>query len=302
MDSVFALLKRAREARGLSLADVSDTTFISVQFLEAIEAGKTDILPQAYVRAFIREYSSVVGLDPAEVMHRYDHPGSFQEPAPARPVPVPPAGDSTHKIKTGLPARRAQQAVEPPSSPVPVAHEAPESDVPAQPVAPPVDDTPPEPAPRRDLTDMIQKAALVMGVVVIAIVVWNVTGIERPKTHEIPFQNVIRENEQHAAGPGQRDSSQLSATAQGARTDSLTLVAQTTDSVWIQMIVDGGAPREYLFRPNARASWKAGENFVLTIGNAGAVQFTLNKRNLGTLGKKGTVRQKVELNRQSLTR
>ncbi len=285
MDSVFALLKQAREAKSLSLADVSDTTFISVQFLEAIEAGKTDILPQAYVRAFIREYASVVGLDPAEVMRRYDHPGSFQEPAPSRPVPAPPASGSTPPMQTGLPPQRVQQAVEPPSSQAPVAHEAPGPEILAEPVTPPLD-APPAPAKRRDLTDMIQKAAVVMGVVVIAIVIWNVTGIERPKTHEIPFQNVIRENEQHAAGPGQRDSSQLSATPHGARADSLTLVAQTTDSVWIQMIVDGGTPREYLFRPNARGSWKAGENFVLTIGNAGAVQFTLNKKDLGTLGRR----------------
>ena len=78
MDSVFTMLKQAREAKNLSLADIADTTFISVRFLEAIEAGKTDILPQAYVRAFIREYAAVVGLDPAEVMRRYDSIGSPQ--------------------------------------------------------------------------------------------------------------------------------------------------------------------------------------------------------------------------------
>src|SRR5512142_1334804 len=89
MDSVFTLLKQAREAKNLSLADVADSTFISIRYLEAIEAGRTDILPQAYVRAFIREYAAVVGLDPAEIMRRYDNPTPATAPASsASPAPT----------------------------------------------------------------------------------------------------------------------------------------------------------------------------------------------------------------------
>jgi cytoskeleton protein RodZ len=296
MDSVFTMLKQAREAKNLSLADIADTTFISVRFLEAIEAGKTDILPQAYVRAFIREYAAVVGLDTPDVMRRYDSIGSPQPAASLRPAPGsagPVASGQGPSADSGRPAATvsSEQAPEVHQSP------APEPPPPPQYLDVPI---PSSPAPRRDLTDMIQKAAVVMGVVVIAVVLWNVMGIERPKTQEIPFQNVIKENEQHASGPGGRDSTRIPG-MQGSRTDSLTLQAQTTDSVWIQVVVDGGTPREYLFRPNSRASWKAGEKFLLTVGNAGAVHFTLNKKDLGTLGKKGTVVQRIELTRKSLT-
>ncbi len=290
MDSVFTMLKQAREGKNLSLADVSDTTFISIRFLEAIEAGKTDILPQAYVRAFIREYAAVVGLDTAEVMRRYD---SISTPQ-AAPASVPSGrGPSTAGERlTTAPSSASEQAPEAQARP------APETQLPPQ---EPAIEVPIAPVPRRDLTDMIQKAAVVMGVVVIAIVLWNVMGIEKPKMQEIPFQNVIKENELRAAGPAKKDSSRVPG-MQGSRADSLTLQAQTSDSVWIQVIVDGGTPREYLFRPNARASWKAAEKFVLTVGNAAAVQFTLNKKDLGTLGKKGAVIQRLELTRQSLTR
>ncbi len=274
MDSIFTMLKQAREAKNLSLTDISDTTFISIRFLEAIEAGRTDILPQAYVRAFIREYASVVGLDVAEVMRRYDNPGAEKSNAPAASAP-----DDARQQQTAEPAPPAVL----PEQPEPASTEA---------------ATPP---PRRDLTDVIQKAAVVMGVLVIAIVLWNVMGIEKPKTQEIPFQNVIKENEQHAAGPAKPDTARVAA-IQGARADSLTLQAQTTDSVWVQVVIDGGPPREYLFRPNTRAAWKAADRFVLTVGNAGAVHLTLNKKELGPLGKKGTVVQKLELTRQSLTR
>jgi cytoskeletal protein RodZ len=287
MDSVFAMLKQAREAKGLSLTDVADATFIGVRYLEAIEAGKTDILPQAYVRAFIREYAAVVGLNAAEVMRLYDSP-----PAP-RKVPVPAHAGTDVSTVAERPAQDLSEAA-------PVAREAPTAEIPPPSPAPPPP-PPPPPAPRRDLTDMIQKAAVVMGVIVIAVVLWNVMGIEKPKPREIPFQSVIQENEQHATGPARKDSTRA-AGAQGARVDSLTLQAQTSDSVWVQIIVDDGTPREYLFRPNARASWKAAEKFVLTIGNAGAVRLTLNKKDLGPLGKQGAVIQKLELTRQSLSR
>lgn len=294
MESVFTMLKQAREAKNLSLADVSDTTFISIRFLEAIEAGKTDILPQAYVRAFIREYATVVGLNAAEVMRRYD--GMQSTPASPAQLPSPAASPTP----TAAPPPSPEPTPGAQTSPAPEVQTSPAPEAPPSPQEP-VAGEPTPPASRRDLTDIIQKAAVVMGVVVIAIVLWNVMGIEKPKTQEIPFQNVIKENEQYATGPARKDTTRVPA-VQGSRTDSLTLQAQTSDSVWMQVIIDGGTPREYLFRPNARASWKAADRFVLTVGNAGAVQFTLNKKDLGTLGKKGAVLQKVELTRQSLTR
>jgi cytoskeletal protein RodZ len=284
------MLKQAREAKNLSLADVSDTTFISIRFLEAIEVGKTDILPQAYVRAFIREYAAVVGLDTAEVMRRYDSMGRPQ--APPAPAPL-----QTKSQAVGQPTSAPSSP--PPPEPVLETQGAPlpESPPPEEPSVMQEETAPP---PRRDLTDIIQRAAVLMGVIVIAVVLWNVMGIERPKTREIPFQNVIKENEQHAA-PARKDSTRVPA-AQGSRADSLTLQAVTSDSVWVQVIIDGGPPREYLFRPNARAVWKAADKFTLTIGNASAVQLALNKKDLGILGKKGAVIQKLELTRQSLSR
>jgi cytoskeleton protein RodZ len=295
MDSVFTLLKQAREAKSLSLNDVADATFISVRYLEAIEAGKTDMLPQAYVRAFIREYAAVVGLDAAAVMRQYAGAA-----APQAAPPSPPAEDAGAKTRA---ERAAPSGDEQPAQATPASTPE-EPRIEHAPAAPPptVEIRTPEPsapAPHRDLTDIVQKAAIVMGVAVVAVVLWNIMGIEKPKSREIPFQNVITENELHAAGPGRKDSTKVPAT-QASRTDSLTLQAVTMDSVWVQVIIDGGTPREYLFRPNSRASWKAGEKFLLTIGNAGAVQLTLNKKDLGPLGKKGAVIQKLELTRQSL--
>jgi hypothetical protein len=67
----------------MSLQDVADITLINEKYLRALEAGDFSILPEAYVRAFLRGYASAVGLDPAAAMKQFD-----EETAPAA-VPQP---------------------------------------------------------------------------------------------------------------------------------------------------------------------------------------------------------------------
>ena len=65
-------LKSAREAKGLSIADIEKATKIQSRYLEAIEKNEFDKLPgDFYVRAFIRQYAQVVGLDGKELLSDY---------------------------------------------------------------------------------------------------------------------------------------------------------------------------------------------------------------------------------------
>ncbi len=72
MESFSEHLKRQREERKIRLSEVAVQTRISLKFLEAIEAGNFDILPKTYIRAFIRDYASAIGLDPDDTMKRFD--------------------------------------------------------------------------------------------------------------------------------------------------------------------------------------------------------------------------------------
>lgn len=65
-------LHKQRITKGISLNEIASVTRISVQFLEALEQGNFEALPQTYIRAFIREYASSVGLNPVEALQRYD--------------------------------------------------------------------------------------------------------------------------------------------------------------------------------------------------------------------------------------
>ena len=251
MNIFFQELKRAREEKRVSLADIADRTLINIRHLEAIERGDTSILPETYVRAFIREYAAAIGLDGAETLRRFDETRRAEEET-ARPgeraLPPPPAKHPTFSL---------------------------------------------EPA-----TFMTPRMATI-GVTVVVIAVaavfaWNLfsTGTTAPVI-EIPFQNVVKEQEDQ------------SATAHPApppsphRTDSLTLFASVSDTVWMTITVDSLPPREYIFHPGSKPSWRAGNRFLVTLGNAGAVSFALDKRQLGTLGRRGNVVRNVSLTRQT---
>jgi cytoskeletal protein RodZ len=259
MESFFQELRRAREQSNNSLQDISEQTLINIRFLEAIEQGNIAILPQAYVRAFIREYAAVIGLDPLETMKRYDR-------------------------ASALPAEQSQET--PPQPPPPS--------------TPPPRGLPSEP----EEGLMSSKAARTMTALllfisaIVAIVAIRNTEQAVP-TQEIPFQSVVKENEVRLGG-SVAEKAVPQATPTPSAKDSLTLYAAVSDTVWMQVTVDTLSPHEYIFRPGAKMSWKARDRFVVTLGNAGAVHFTMNQKPLGTLGKPGAVVRSVELSRTTL--
>lgn len=65
-------LRSAREAKGLSIADIEKATKIQGRYLTAIEQNDFDKLPgDFYVRAFIRQYAQIVGLDGKQLLSEY---------------------------------------------------------------------------------------------------------------------------------------------------------------------------------------------------------------------------------------
>ncbi len=67
-----AKMKRAREARGISLRQVADITKIAVSALEALERDDISRLPGGiFSRAFVRAYAIEIGLDPEETVRGF---------------------------------------------------------------------------------------------------------------------------------------------------------------------------------------------------------------------------------------
>jgi len=253
MNTFFQDLKRVREEKKMSLAEIADRTLINIRHLEALERGDTSILPEAYVRAFIREYAAAIGLDGAETLRRFDR------------------------------SRRPAQ------EPAPQAAKAPE--IPPPPKRAPLGLSPSTVLTRRTAT--IAAGALI--VVAAAVLAWNLFSPgPQPLVTEIPFQSVVHEAET------QTEAAHPPPPPPARHVDSLTLSAAVTDTVWMTITVDSLTPHEYIFHPGARAAWHAADRFLVTLGNAGAISFTLNQKPLGTLGRRGSVMRNVPLTRQTL--
>src|SRR5687768_130101 len=65
-------LAQAREARGLTLDDVSRETKIPLRNLEALEHGDLEFIPAFYQRAEVRAIARAVGVDEGLAIGRLD--------------------------------------------------------------------------------------------------------------------------------------------------------------------------------------------------------------------------------------
>ncbi len=87
MGQLGELLRKAREDKGFSLQQAEEATKIRAAYLQALEEEKLDLLPASvYVKGFIRNYASALGLDPQQVLAFYRESAAPQPEAPIPPM------------------------------------------------------------------------------------------------------------------------------------------------------------------------------------------------------------------------
>ena len=64
-------LKEARTKKKISIDQIFTKTRIDKKYLTAIEEGNFGVMPEVYIRAFIKEYSKNVGLNSDEILEKY---------------------------------------------------------------------------------------------------------------------------------------------------------------------------------------------------------------------------------------
>jgi hypothetical protein len=72
MKSLHIELRESRIEKGISLEDIYRETKIRTALLEHIEEGNYTVVPEPFMRAFLREYAAAVGLDPEKVIARFE--------------------------------------------------------------------------------------------------------------------------------------------------------------------------------------------------------------------------------------
>ncbi len=71
-ESFFSLLKSHREAKGVEIQEIAEYTKINPKYLHAIESGDFKMLPNVYMRLFLRSYAQFIGADTEQALDDYE--------------------------------------------------------------------------------------------------------------------------------------------------------------------------------------------------------------------------------------
>ena len=287
--SVGAYLRSLREAKGSSLEDMARSTRVGIRHLEALEDERLSDLPSpVFVRGFIRAYCGFLRESPDPALARYERLAGARAAAKAAATP-PRAGPNwalsslvvglvllvilgLSLVLVNLSMRRS--AVTPPAiaRTEPAAASAPAAARPATPgpaPAPPTAAVAPAPVAPPSPTAPAPTAP--------APTAPAATAPPQPTALPAP-----------SAAPAHSASGAAAAGSQH-------LVVRALEPTWIRVQADSGRVAEELLPAGASREWAAERRFLLTIGNAGGVELTLNGKALPSLGPKGTVIQRLEL-------
>ena len=245
------LLKRAREAKALTLDDLSRTTKINRTILGALESGDVSHLPSGvYARGFVKAYAREVGLDPDEMANQYF--GHLEHA-------LPPAGE-------GIDARA--------TSPM-TRHEVVHLD----------DDT----AMILASTQARRVGWLVTACCAIGLVVY-VWSFGRPRaTETAPVTEAAAPVDvapAASAGPNEPDAVQAGA-ATLAMSGPLQIELRPSGLCWVIVTADGEQVLAKLLRDGDQQTFTANDELVLRVGDPGAFTYSINGRSGRSLGRAG---------------
>ena len=71
-ESFFDVLKSKRESQNIEISEICEFTRIHPRYIEAIENGDFTILPNVYIRLFLKSYAKFIGADPAKALKDYE--------------------------------------------------------------------------------------------------------------------------------------------------------------------------------------------------------------------------------------
>lgn len=291
MSELGRLLMEARTAKGLSLADVETVTRIRQKWLEALENGEYNKLPQgAVARGFLRTYAAYLGLDTQAALNLYadesgDHGDAVLMAEPGKPryvdyrpleveliEPISPANWWMPWVIAGLvvlalgvgawwflsrnPGWNPLAAIAPP----PPATATPTNTATAWVVTATPQATITAPAPEAMTTADI-----------LAVATSDILPLPTPTVPASPT-------------PTPRPTATPEVVASG-----IVLEASATQRSWVRVTVDGAVAEEGFLSVGDQRVWEAGQSVVIRTGNGGGVNLILNGQDLGPMGDVGQV-------------
>ena len=287
-DKLAEELKEARLKNNLTIKQLAAKTRIDIKFIEAIEEGNFSFLPELYVKAFLKEYANVVGLDQDKILKKYElskeglpYEDEITEKSSAEPEKKTEEKPDEKKEESKSEINQEKKIEDIPEKFREVKHSAHQSNsVYSQPV-PTFDSTANK---KSDLTpdnkNIIIVASIIGGAIVLIGLIYLIffTKSNEIVVAEKPYDEVVAETQQRyeETSPAKSDSVHNSSVS----SDSLNLLIQTKDTSWVKIIFDNSSEEEFILFPNSQKSLKAADNFKITFGRSSAIKLQLNNKPL----------------------
>ncbi|MGQ9800770.1 MAG: helix-turn-helix domain-containing protein [Candidatus Saccharicenans sp.] len=278
MESIGKELQKEREARGLSLKDISLQTKIGLRHLEAIENDRLDLLPGGFfTRHILKAYISAIGLKPEDWLSRYDHPGlkpPSQEQLGSKKgsqSQKEPAADSV-KYYLASKEKKAEAELEEKKKEL-----------------------------RLDKIVWITLSVIVLCLFVFLIYLSIQTtrkNVEARKARE-KVQAEVTIPAEEPLTPAETTVAET--VAQPQPVQGLQLELSFDEDCWIQVFADGNLIVDGLKLEGFRIQVRAEAELIINLGNAGGVSFRLNGQPGKSLGKKGAVVKNIKITRDNWT-
>lgn len=264
-------LKAAREVKEISLSQVSAKTKIDPKFLQAIEDANFDILPEIYIRAFIKEFASTIDLNSKEILQKFD---------------IARLGKPEEKPQTQLEPVIKEDPVEPQVTPETKKFDSAE-------VLQPTTVEPEKIAKSLKLNYIIGGSVLFVALIVIYFAFFSNSS---PEIIQEKFdQGTSAENAQRFEMDKSSQNQTTSQTSdviekQAVATDSLRLSVLATARVWVKVTTDGKTVHQNIVQANTRLDFSSTKSFSVSVGNAGLVKIFFNNKEIENIGKPGEIR------------
>jgi len=263
MKNFFQEFKEHREQQNITLEDISDVTKINVSFLSALEEGDFDVLPDTYVRLFLRAYAKEIGLDPDEAIEKLEiYQGKVSEDKPNRvpekeETPKPEFGEKPGSVKINLKTR----------------------------------------------SNFNWKRTLIIIAIFIVIIWFIRSYVSNGQDETPNQQNTeLQSNQQNSLTATDAEIVSDEEVADGEVVEQSTQSVGTVNSneelvlqfsavarTWVRVQRDTFPSEEYLFLPQDTKTFRAENQMALRIGNSSAANLVLNGETIEDLGSANTV-------------
>lgn len=249
------LLRRERERQNLSIKDIEKATSIRALYIDAIEKGEYKTLPgEVYAKGFVRNYANYLELNANEIVNAFN-----EEMHPQEELQESAGSSSAEEARQEQSAERNREEYRGPKI------------------------TSLESYPMEKKSHGVRNALmLATAVFVVAFAALIAFGGD-----EEPSAPAPRAKTQTQQGQKQTEA------APKPTVDGVEVKLSFTDRCWTEVVVDGKTEFEGTAEKGKVLTLKGKDKVRITAGNAGALNYSLNGKDMGAIGQKGEVVEKT---------